>query len=62
MEIKSDINKIILETIDEISSDKEVKSLIKESLEYERDIWNRHINSSIIKDNYEDIINKIIKE
>ena len=57
----SEFNKLILETIDEHCDDRDVKSLIQKSLRYELDIWNRHIRSSEIDDEYEQMVNDVLK-
>ncbi|ACL16706.1 hypothetical protein [Methanosphaerula palustris] len=57
----SEFNKLILETIDEHCDDRKVKRLIRESLRYELDIWNRHIRSSEIEDEYEQMVNDVLK-
>ena len=57
----SEFNKLILDTIDEYCTDSNVRELIQQSLQYELDIWNRHIQPSIILDEYERIIENIIK-
>jgi hypothetical protein len=57
----SEFNKLILETIDEHCNDPDVKTLIKTSLLYELDIWNRHIRSSEIEDSYEQMVDDVLK-
>jgi len=57
----SEFNKLILDTIDEYCTDSDVRELIQQSLQYELDIWNRHIRSSEILDEYERIIENIIR-
>ncbi len=57
----SEFNKLILETIDEHCDDSDVKTLIRKSLKYELDIWNRHIRSSEIEDVYEQMVNDVLK-
>jgi hypothetical protein len=57
----SEFNKLILETIDEHCDNPDVKSLIQKSLRYELDIWNRHIRLSEIEDQYEQMINIVLK-
>ena len=57
----SEFNKLILETIDEHCDDLDVKNLIKKSLRYELDIWNRHIRSSEIDDEYGQMVEEVLK-
>ena len=57
-----EINKIIEDTIKEITSDKKVISLLNKSLKYELDIWNRSIPNSNINDKYDDVINEVYRE
>lgn len=57
----SEFNKLILETIDEHCDDMDVKNFIQKSLKYELDIWNRHIRSSEIDDEYEQMVDNILK-
>jgi hypothetical protein len=57
----SEFNELIRETIDEHCDDNDVKLLIQKSLQYELDIWNRHIRSSVIEDQYEQIVEDILK-
>lgn len=56
-----DINKLIIEILDEHCNDENVKKLIDQSLRYELDIWNRHIRKNDIEDHYESIVDKIVK-
>ena len=56
------INQLILETIEEQSTDIYVKKLIKQSLRYELDIWNRHPRQNDIEDAYQRIVENIVKE
>ncbi|MDW7774876.1 MAG: hypothetical protein SCH39_00900 [Methanosarcinales archaeon] len=58
----SNINQLILDTIEEQTDDIYVKKLIKQSLEYELDIWNRYPRKSEIEDAYQRIVEKIVKE
>lgn len=57
-----DINQLIVETIDESCTDPNVKKLIKQSLRYELDIWNRYLRKSEIESEYQFILDKIAKE
>lgn len=57
----SEFNKLILETIDEHCDDLNVKNLIQKSLRYELDIWNRHIRPSEIEDEYEQMVEDVLK-
>ncbi|RJQ15768.1 hypothetical protein C4573_06470 [Candidatus Woesearchaeota archaeon] len=57
----SEISALIIETVESSCDDKSVKELIKESLQYELDIWNRHVLPSTIKEEYDQIVDKIIK-
>jgi len=57
----SEINKLIIQTVEKTCDDEAVQDLIKESLQYELDIWNRHILPSTIKDEYEQIVEKVLK-
>lgn len=57
----SEFNKLILETIDEHCDDRDVKNLIQKSLKYELDIWNRHIRASEIGDEYEQMVDDVLK-
>jgi hypothetical protein len=57
----SEFNKLILETIDEHCDNPDVKTLIQTSLKYELDIWNRHIRSSEIEDEYEQMVDNVLK-
>jgi hypothetical protein len=57
----SEFNKLILETIDEHCDDEDVKNFIRKSLKYELDIWNRHIRSSEIDDEYEQMVDDVLK-
>ncbi len=57
----SEFNKLILETIDENCDDPNVKNLIQKSLRYELDIWNRHIRPSEIEDEYEQMVEDVLK-
>jgi len=57
-----DINQLILETIDERCKDPFVKKLIKKSLQYEMDIWNRHPRKNDIEGQYQLIVEKIVRE
>jgi len=56
-----DINKLIIEILDEHCNDENVKKLIDQSLRYELDIWNRQIRSNDIENHYELIVDKIVK-
>lgn len=55
------VNELIIQTIEQTSSDENVTKLIKQSLQYELDIWNRHIFPSTIKDEYEHMVEKTIR-
>jgi hypothetical protein len=57
----SEFNKLILETIDEHCPDSDVRQLIQQSLRYELDIWNRYIRASDIQDEYEQIVENVLK-
>ena len=57
----SQFNKLILETIDDHCEDLDVKNLIQKSLRYELDIWNRHIRASEIEDEYEQMVEDVLK-
>lgn len=58
----SNINQLILDTIEEQTDDIYVKKLIKLSLKYELDIWNRYPRRNEIEDAYQRIVEKIVKE
>jgi hypothetical protein len=62
MKSKSELNELILETIDAHCKNNAVKELIHQGLKYELDIWNRRIGSAEIIDEYQRIIEKITKE
>jgi hypothetical protein len=57
----TEFNKLVLETIDEHCDDLNVKNLVHKSLRYELDIWNRHIRSSEIEDEYEQMVDDVLK-
>lgn len=57
----SEINQLIIETIEQASTNDSVKKLIKEALQYELDIWNRPVLPSTIKDEYDRMVEKIIR-
>lgn len=57
----SEINELIIQTVEGSCKDKAVLELIKEALQYELDIWNRHISTSTIKDEYERMVEKTLK-
>lgn len=62
MSNNSEINSLIIETVESACTDESVKKLIKEALQYELDIWNRPILPSTIKEEYERIVDKIARE
>lgn len=62
MNSKSELNELILETIDAHCKNDAVQELIHQALQYELDIWNRHIGSAEVLDEYQRMIEKIIKE
>jgi len=62
MSSNSEINQLIIETVEQASTDDSVKRLIKEALQYELDIWNRPVLPSAIKDEYDRIVEKITRE
>jgi hypothetical protein len=62
MNSKSELNKLILETIDAHCKNDAVQELIHRALQYELDIWNRHIGTAEIIDEYQRTIEKIVKE
>lgn len=57
----SEINKLIIETIENCCDNENIIKLIKATLRYELDIWNRHVFSSSIVDQYEIMVNKILR-
>jgi len=57
----SEFNRLIVETIDDYCDDLNVKKLIQKSLRYELDIWNRHIRSSEIEDEYGQMVDDVLK-
>ena len=57
----SEFNKLILETIHENCDDPDIKNLIQKSLQYELDIWNRHVRSSEIEDEYAQMVDDVLK-
>ncbi|MFH1289842.1 MAG: hypothetical protein ABIH92_00360 [Nanoarchaeota archaeon] len=57
----TEINELIIQTVENTCDDLSVQELIKEALQYELDIWNRHILPSAIKDEYERMVEKTIK-
>ena len=58
----TEINQLIIQTVENACDDQSVQKLIKEALQYELDIWNRHILPSTIKDEYERMVEKTIKK
>lgn len=57
------INELIVETINSLSKEKPaVRKLVKRALNYELDIWNRHIREADIVDEYDLMVVRIIKE
>jgi hypothetical protein len=58
----SEINKLIIQTVENNCPDKNVQELIKKALQYELDIWNRPVMKSTIKDEYEHIVEKVMKK
>lgn len=58
----SEINTLIIKTIESASSDETVNKLIKEALQYELDIWNRPILDSEIKEEYDRMVEKLVRE
>lgn len=57
----SEINELIIETVESSCEDEKIRNLIRSSLKYELDIWNRHILPSDIKDEYNRIVEKVLK-
>lgn len=57
----SEINKLVIQAVEDNCKDPSVLELIKEALQYELDIWNRHIHSSTIKDEYERMVERVLK-
>ena len=57
----SEINKLIIETIENCCDDENIVKLIKSALRYELDIWNRHVFPSSIIDQYEIMVNKVLR-
>lgn len=57
----SEINKLILQTVENYCEDETIQDLIKEALQYELDIWNRHILPSTIKDEFERMVERVLK-
>jgi hypothetical protein len=57
-----EINQLIMETIRENSPNEFVVQLIRDSLQYELDIWNRYVPKSEILDQYELIVDRNIME
>ena len=57
----SEINEIIIQTVKSACTNRLVRELINEALQYELDIWNRHILPSTIKDEYERMVENVIK-
>ena len=58
----SEINKLIIQTVENSWEDKCVQELIKDALQYELDIWNRPVMGSTIKEEYEHIVEKVLKK
>ena len=61
MSNSSEINELITKTVEDNCKNKAVQDLIKEALQYELDIWNRHIMPSTIKDEYERMVENVLK-
>lgn len=58
----NNINYLIIDTINDMCTDNEVKKLIKSALRYELDIYNRSPRKSDIEGHYQLLVEKIIKE
>lgn len=58
----SRINSMIIQVVEQYCDDVEVIDLIKSALQYELDIWNRHIFPSSIKEEYESMVERTIKK
>jgi hypothetical protein len=58
----SEINQLIIKTVENNCDDPTITDLIRESLQYELDIWNRHVLPSTIKDEYERMVDRVLKE
>lgn len=56
------INNLITETIEERCKDPFVNKLIKKSLQYEIDMWNRHPRKNEIEAQYQLMVEKIVRE
>ncbi len=57
-----EINQIIKDGIKEESPNKYVEKLIYASIQYELDIWNRYPPQREIDSNYDQIVDRILKE
>ncbi len=57
-----EINRLIMETINENSPNESVVQLILDALQYELDIWNRYVPKSEISRQYELIVDKNVGE
>jgi len=57
-----EVNKLITETIYELSPDQHVSKLLRELLRYELDIWNRYPRKSEILNQYELMVEKATRE
>lgn len=56
-----EINQLIMEAIYDYSPNESVTRLVLDSLQYELDIWNRYLPKSEIENQYEMIVNRIVK-
>lgn len=57
------INELIVETVYSLSKEKPaVRKLVNRALNYELDIWNRHIRETDIESEYDLMVVKVIKE
>ena len=62
MKDNSEINKLIIQTIESSCENPLAKNLIKNALQYELDIWNRGVMPSTIMDEYERLVEKAMKK
>lgn len=62
MKSKSEINKMIIDTIDKLCNDENIRLLIEQSLQYELDNWSRIQINSKIEEDYKIILDRISKE
>ena len=57
----SEINQLIIKTVENHCDNSIISELIRKALQYELDIWNRHVLPSTIKDEYERMVDRVLK-